>query len=129
MTHEKKIQAQYYREFMTSMLLYAVVLICALKFGPSMPDGAGKTAVMLSPMIPILLFVWAVVRHFARIDEYARLQLLQNIAIAYAVTAAVSFTYGFLENVGFPRLTMFVVWPFMCGAYGLVAIARAVCKR
>lgn len=129
MTHEKKINALYYREFTGSLLLYAIVLICALKFGPSMPDGAAKTAVMLSPMIPVLLFAWVLFRRFARIDEYARLQTLETIAIAFAITAAVSFTYGFLENVGFPRLSMFVVWPFMGAAWGVAGVIRGRCVQ
>lgn len=129
MTHEKKIHVLYYREFAGSLLLYAVVLVCALKFGPSLPEGGWRTAVMVSPMIPVLLFVWALFRHFSRIDEYVRLQTLENIAIAFAATAAVSFTYGFLENVGFPRLSMFVVWPFMGGAWGLAGLVRGACAR
>lgn len=129
MTHEKKINALYYREFTGSLLFYAVVLICALKFGPSMPNDAAKTAVMVSPMIPVLLFVWVLVRHFSRVDEYARRVTLETIAIAFALTAAVSFTYGFLENVGFPRLSMFVVWPFMGFAWGLAGLIRGRCVQ
>lgn len=129
MTHEKKINAMYYREFAGSMLLYAAVLVGALKFGATMPDGGLKTAVMVSPMIPVLLLVWVIVRHVARIDEYVRRHTLETLAIAFAITGAVSFTYGFLENVGFPRLSMFVVWPFMGGTWAVVGIARGMCAR
>ena len=43
------------------------------------------------------------------------------MAIAAAVTAGWTFTYGFLENAGYPRLSMFIVWPVMGAVWGLLA--------
>jgi hypothetical protein len=129
MTHEKRINALYMRELGGALMFYAAVLYGALTFGPAMPDGALKTAVMLTPMLPVLLAAWAIARHLARVDEYARKMVLECIAIAFAVTAGVTFTYGFLENVGFPRLSMFVIWPLMGGTCVAVSIARGLCSR
>ena len=42
-------------------------------------------------------------------DEYQRATYLETFAIGAAVTAGVTFTFGFLENAGFPRLSMFTV--------------------
>jgi hypothetical protein len=41
----------------------------------------------------------------------------EHLAIAAAVTAAITFAYGFLELAGFPRLSMFFVWPLMAVAW------------
>jgi hypothetical protein len=113
-------------ELVASLAIYIAILLPALHFGRAMPDGALRTAVMVSPMIGFLLALWAVVRQFQRVDEFLRLRTLENIAIAAAVTAGVTFTYGFLENVGFPRLSMFAVWPLMGGAWFVVAIGRVL---
>ena len=57
-------------------------------------------------------------------DEYQRMQMLETISIAAAITAGVSFTYGFLESAGFPRLSMFAVWGVLAGSCGLIACYR-----
>ncbi len=113
-------------ELVASLAVYIVILLPALHYGSAMQDGAGRTAVMVSPMIGFMLALWAVVRQFRRVDEFLRLRTLENIAVAAAITAGVSFTYGFLENVGFPRLSMFAVWPLMGGAWFVVGIGRVL---
>ena len=60
--------------------------------------------------------VWAIVRQFGRMDEFVRLRSLENFAIAAAVTACVSFTYGFLEGAGFPKLAEPDETPFFASA-------------
>jgi hypothetical protein len=64
-----------------------------------------------------------------RLDEFLRLRSLEGLAIAAAVTAALSFSYGFLEGAGFPKLSMFWVWPVMCVVWALHAGFRCVFSR
>jgi hypothetical protein len=64
-----------------------------------------------------------------RVDEYIRQFALENIAIAAAVTAGVTFTYGFLETAGFEKLSMFTVWTVLCGTWGVATIVRGVMNR
>jgi hypothetical protein len=111
-------------ELAASLVVYVLILMPALYFGSKMEAGTLRTLVMLSPMIGFLLALWAIIRQFKRVDEFVRLRTLENVAIAAAVTAGGTFTYGFLENVGFPRLSMFAVWPLMGAAWGVVAIGR-----
>ena len=75
------------------------------------------------------LAIWAIARHLGRIDEYLRQQLLETFAIGAAITAAVTFSYGFLETAGFPFVSMFWVWPVMGASWALVGIARTLLKR
>jgi len=70
-----------------------------------------------------------VVRQIRRIDEYVRQTMLENLAIAAGVTAGLSFTYGFLETAGFPKLTMFAVWPVMGAAWFLMTGLRCWTDR
>lgn len=111
-------------ELTASIAIYAAILIPAMMVGPAMEAGTLRTVVMLSPMLGFMLALWAVVRQLRRIDEFLRLRTLENIAMAAAVTAGATFTYGFLENVGYPRLSMFVVWPLMGAVWALVALLR-----
>jgi hypothetical protein len=127
--HEKRVGKVYVREMMGSLLLYAVLLMAAIRWGRPMEDGLARTLVLLSPMIGFGLALWAIARHFGRIDEYIRMRLLENVAIAAAITAGLTFTYGFLETAGYPRLSMFTVWCVLCGATALVQLVRKLLDR
>ncbi|MES2759226.1 MAG: hypothetical protein V4693_17785 [Pseudomonadota bacterium] len=129
MGHEKKVARAYLREMGLAMLVYVVLLVGAIKLGRPMPDGALRTAILCAPMIGFLLAIWAIGRHLGRIDEYQRRVMLDTVAIGAAVTAAVTFTYGFLETAGFPRLSMFAVWPIMGASWLLVCLGRWLLKR
>jgi hypothetical protein len=80
-------------------------------------------------MIGFLLAIWALARHLRRIDEFMRQTMLETFAIGAAVTAAVTFSYGFLETAGFPRISMFAVWPIMGASWMLVCLGRWLLKR
>lgn len=125
MQHEHKVIRRYMRELGSAFFLYAVVLAISIGVGAPMPKGVGRTLLLVSPMLPFLLIVWAIVRQIRRADEYCRLQTLESIAIAAGVTAGLTFTYGFLENAGFPRLSMFTVWPVMGAVWFVVAMVRS----
>jgi hypothetical protein len=129
MGHTKKVMRAYYIEMGLSFLVYAVLLFAAIRFGRPMTVGLLRTAVLLTPMIGFGLAIWAIARHLGRIDEYLRQQLLETFAMGAAITAAVTFSYGFLETAGFPFVSMFWVWPVMGASWGLVGIARALLKR
>jgi hypothetical protein len=118
-----------YMELGGALVLYAVVLVAALTLGRDMAAGPAQTALYVSPMIPFMLAVWAVVRQIRRSDEFIRKTTLERIAIAAAVTAGWTFTYGFLENAGYPRLSMFTVWPVMGAVWGVLAVADTVRHR
>ena len=112
---------QYYLEMGGAMALYIVVLVTAISIGKTWPPGPAQTALYLTPMLPVLLTVVAVVRQFRRSDEFIRGRQLAYLSIAAAITAGWTFTYGFLENAGFPRLSMFTVWPVMGFVWGALA--------
>jgi hypothetical protein len=54
-------------------------------------------------------------------DELQRRIQLEALALASDGTALLTFSYGFLENVGFPHLSLFWVLPLMCALWGLGA--------
>jgi hypothetical protein len=106
---EREANRKYRLELGGAMLLYIAVLFGSIQVGKAMEPGAARTLVLLSPAIPLVIAIWTIVRHFGRMDEFIRLRSLEGFAIAGAVTAGVTFTYGFLEGAGFPKLSMFWV--------------------
>jgi hypothetical protein len=119
----------YFREMAVALLAYAFVLVLALTIGRRVPSGPLQTAVYVSPMLPFLLAVRAIVRQIRRSDEFMRKTMVEHIAITAAVTAGWTFTYGFLENAGYPRLSMFTVWPAMGATWLILGIVENVRHR
>ncbi|NUU02003.1 hypothetical protein [Herbaspirillum robiniae] len=117
--------SRYYKEMGGALALYIVVLIVSLRWGMQLEHGPLQTLVFLSPMLPFLLGVWAVVRQIRRSDEFMRKISLEHLAITAGITAGWTFTYGFLENAGFPRLSMFTVWPAMGAVWAVLSVAQA----
>jgi hypothetical protein len=129
MGHEKNVARAYRRELWLAMAVYIVLLFGAIRFGRPMAQGTLRTIILLTPMLGFGLMIWAIARHVSRIDEYMRRTLLETLSIAAAITAAVTFSYGFLETAGFPRISMFTVWPVMGASWGLVCLARFLLAR
>jgi hypothetical protein len=58
-----------------------------------------------------------------------RLRSLQGLAIAGGVTAGFALTYGFLENAGLPRISMFTVWMVFGGSWAVSTVAQSLYCR
>ena len=126
---EREVRRRYLQELGGALLLYGVVLTGSLYVAKTMPPGAARTVLLLLPLIPVVLAVGVVARQFRRIDEFVRLRSLESIAVAAAVTAGWTMTYGFLENAGFPRLSMFWVWPVMGACWAAHSALRSLLAR
>lgn len=126
---EREAKRRYYLEMSAVMALYIVTLVGSIRLGESMAPGTGRTLLLLTPVIAVLLMVWVLVRQFSRMDEFVRLRSLEAFSIAGAITAGLTFTYGFLEGAGFPRLSMFWVWGVMGISWGAVSCWRSLFSR
>jgi ABC-type cobalamin transport system permease subunit len=112
--YSNKVTRPYLIELMAAMLTYGVLLAISLFIlVPAPRDAAWRTPVALLPMLGALGVLAAVVRAYRRMDELDRRLLLEGIGISFAGTALLTFAYGFLETVGFPRLSWFFVWGIM----------------
>lgn len=127
--HEKRVARAYFIELMTSIVVYTVLLFAAIRYGRPMPEGWLRTLVLVTPMFGFGMMIRTVARHVARVDEYQRIRLLENIAVAAAITLAATFTYGFMETAGFEKLSMFWVWIMMGVSTGAVTLYRKVAAR
>jgi len=127
--HEKQVARHYRIELVVAIAVYIALLFGSIRLGRPMPEGLARTLVLVSPMIGFGLMIRAIVRHLARVDEYVRARLLESFSLAAALTAALSFTYGFLETVGYPKLSMFSVWMVLAASFGVVNCFRAWRER
>jgi hypothetical protein len=118
--YEQTIWRRHWIESLTTFFLYVLVQTASLKWGPLLPAGLVRD---------LVLMLGNVVLHFQRIDEYLRVQMLENIAITAGILFAVTFTYGLLESVGFPQLSMVTICPAMAAISMIVSIVRKVLSR
>jgi hypothetical protein len=127
--HEKRLTRLYLRELFGALALYIALLVLTISFARPLAPGVLRTALLASPMIGFGAGIWAIARQVMRVDEYIRQRLLENISLGAAITAGLSFTYGFLETAGLPRLSMFTVWCALCLSVALVQLVRKVADR
>lgn len=126
---QKQLTARYLREMIGSLVLYALLLVCSIKFGRPMPEGVARTVFLFSPMAGFLAAIWTIARHVNGIDEYQRKFILETFAVGAALTAAITFSYGFPETAGYPKISMFSVWMIMAASWVLVGCGRALATR
>ncbi len=122
--YEKKVGYAYLREMGLGMAVYISLLVVSIVYGRGWAPGLERTLFLASPVIGVVLVCWAIARHVRRVDEYIRKETLENIAVAAVLTAGLTFTYGFLETAGFPKLTMFLVWVAMGTSWAVVTLLR-----
>lgn len=122
--YEKQVARAYHKELWTAIVVYVVLLTGSIALARPMAEGTLRTVLLVLPMLGFALMIRAIVRHVARIDEYQRLRMLESLGIAFAITGALTFSYGFLETAGFPRLSMFTVWVVMGVSWGAVNLVR-----
>ena len=111
---------RYYREFLASGVAYGGALYLADFLVDANPDAGWRYVIALLPTVPGVFIVVAAVRFHRRIDELQQRITLEAIALAFAGTAIITFTYGFVEGaVDLPRVNWTWVWGVM-GALWLV---------
>jgi len=106
---------RYYYEMAASLGLYALALVSSLILlrRPEDFSMALRIIITLTPVVPAGLMCWAIVRQLRRLDEmHLRIQF-EALGFAFAASALLTFSYGFLENVGFPHISWLWVWPVM----------------
>ena len=77
---EREGNRRYKLELGGAMLLYMVTLFVAIASASPWKPGLLRTLVLGSPILPMLLTVWAIARHFRRMDEFLRLRSLESLA-------------------------------------------------
>ena len=104
---------QLYMRLALVLLAYAVILAISVPLTSAYLDGVWRFPVAVTPMAPFIYGIVAYVRYLRRVDELQQRINLEALAIAFGATAAITFSYGFLEHVGLPHINWWWVWPVM----------------
>ena len=117
---------QYFKELGATLAVYALMLVGSIALLTHVDVARPwRDLIALSPMLPAAAMAWIVLRELRRMDELQRRIQLEALGFSFAGTAILTFSYGFLEGLGYPRLSMFVVWPILAGLWVVgLALAR-----
>ena len=121
------VSKTYTRESLKAMIAYVVVLLVSvslLKQGPS--EAWWRIPLALTPIIPIVFALRAFLRFYHRIDELQKRIQLEAFALSFGVTCIVTFSYGLLENAGFPALNWTWVPTFMLVSWAIGSAIAAL---
>ena len=110
----------YVKEFLLAMAAYVVVLWGAVTLINISPSSAWwRIPLALSPIVPVILAMIAYMRFVSRADELQRRIQFEALAFGFGCSGILTFSYGFLENVGFPHLSWTFVFPLMIAFWGI----------
>lgn len=103
---------------LVGLATYAAMLIVSQRFlAGGVESQPTRVVIALSPMLPAAFICGVVVRSIRHLDEMQRKLQFEALALSFAGTALITFGYGFLEGAGFPKLSMFAVWPLMAAIW------------
>ncbi|MDQ7727093.1 hypothetical protein [Halomonas sp. SpR8] len=123
----KAMKYRYWLELSLCLMTYVLILVYSLNKLNN--ETAWPIVVSIMPMVPALVVCWVIIRGVRSMDELQRKIQFEAMVLAFAATALLTFSYGFLENVGFPKMTMFVVWPLMASFWVIGTIIGSIRYR
>ena len=117
---------QYVKELTTTLAVYGATLVGSIEVLKHVDVARPwRDLIALSPMVAAAATAWIVLRELRRMDELQRRIQLEALGFSFAGTAILTFSYGFLEGLGYPRLSMFTVWPILAVLWVVgLALAR-----
>ena len=116
---------QYLKELSATLAVYVLALLGSIELLTHVDIARPwRDLIALCPMIPAATMAWVILRELRRMDELQRRIQLEALGFSFAGTAILTFSYGFLEGLGYPRLSMFTVWPILATLW-VVGLAMA----
>lgn len=116
----KLASRQYLKEFGSAMATYVIVLFVSITLINISPNSAWwRIPLALAPVIPIIFAMIAYMRFMGRIDEMQRRIQFEALAFGFGSAGLLTFSYGFLEIVGFPHISWLYVFPLMIVLWGI----------
>lgn len=118
--NQNEVMKRYYKEFSIAMGFYIVAVITSVgilnKF--TLPQSA-QIIITLIPVVPTIFVVISIMRALQDSDELQKRIQLQAVTFSAITTGLLTFSYGFLENIGFPPFPTIWVLPIMFFLWGI----------
>ena len=118
-TAMNKARRAWHIQLWTAMLAYVLVVVVSVALIHRDPQSPWRYALAVAPVVPAFFALLALIRFLGRMDELQRRIQLEAIGFGFAATIMLTFTYGFLEDVGFPRLSFTWILPLMVMLWAL----------
>lgn len=109
----------YVVHFSLAMVAYMIILIGSLTLLNTVTNPVWRVPLAVAPVIPVVFALLAFLRYLHQMDELQ--QRIQLVAVGFAcgMTGLLTFTYGFLELIGFPHLALIWILPLMIALWGI----------
>jgi hypothetical protein len=111
---------RYLREFFFAMSMYVVVLIGSVTLLENYEfPKFWQIVISITPALPIVFVIIALMRLLRDSDELQQRLHLYATTFSAVLTGLLTFSYGLLENVGFPKMPTFAVFPMLFVLWGI----------
>lgn len=119
--NQKKIMRRYLQEFIISMSAYMIMLIISIFILEKGLIQIKAFVILMSfaPALPVAFILIAIMRVLRDSDELQQRIQLMATAFSAALTGFITFSYSFLENVGFPNFPTSMVFPMLIVFWGI----------
>lgn len=119
-------KSKYKRDITISFILYGLILFAVNTYLKEHgTEGVLAVVLALLPILPILYFARAVLVFSRSWDELQKQIALEATLVAVFVVGLGSFSYGFLEGIGFPKLSVIWIMPSIILVQGMAQVAVA----
>ncbi|MFT3893928.1 MAG: hypothetical protein QM730_20050 [Anaerolineales bacterium] len=116
----KQAMRRYVQEFIFAIFLYAFTLIASVTLLKKFEFERGwQIIISIVPALPVIFIIVALMRLLRDSDELQQRVNLLAVTFSAVLTGLISFSYGFLENIGFPKMPTFAVLPMLFVLWGV----------
>lgn len=117
--NQKQVMKRYSKELAFASIAYVALLVSSIiTLQRYELSKAVQVVITLLPAIPTGFVIIAIMRMLIASDELQRIQLYA-VSFSAALTGFITFSYGFLENVGFPKFSTFLIFPMLVAFWGI----------
>ena len=100
--------------FFLGIVLYTILIIVMVTGLNRFETGAIRYLFALLPVPAFIITIIGSIRAVWQMDELLRRIQTEALTLAAIVAALGTFSYGFLELVGFPKINAFFFFPLVC---------------
>jgi hypothetical protein len=118
--NQNEVMKRYFKEFGISMGFYVIAVIVSTTILNTFEfPQIAQIIITLIPVIPTIFVVISIMRALNDSDELQKRIQLQAVTFSAITNGLITFSYGFLENIGFPSFPTIWVLPIMFFLWGV----------
>jgi hypothetical protein len=118
--NQKQVMSRYGKELAFASIAYAALLVASIVTLQRYElSKTVQVIITLLPAIPTAFVIIAIMRMLVSSDELQQRIQLFAVSFSAALTGFITFSYGFLENVGFPKFSTFLIFPMLVAFWGI----------